>query len=299
VRERPLWCARTPRASFWSALPEFALSACSRRVVRSWVPNRDYGRTQRITRHIEAHESREARVEVVFGRYLRTVRGLSAMPNLIRNSSAIRRQPHDGFSAAILRMSARRSGGTRGRPVGRDFQRQTQPTRSRCQRTSVAGRRTASELRQSKKTHDSITSNSRSKRRARRGRMPRSITMASWRRRNRTSARDAMYAQAVRVPEQRVQDDKKGPRIGRPATTRRTFEKAETQRERNPARTEPRIDRESTSAWPSASQSRALGSIVLRTRFERLPATSVEGHARVRPWFLPRLLLKIDSCVLL
>jgi hypothetical protein len=130
------------------------------------------------------------------------------MPSLIHNSSAIRRQPHEGFSPAILRMSARRSGGTRGRPVGRDFQHQTQRTRSRCQRTSVAGRRITNASRQSNR-RDRRTSQNRSKGRARRGRMPRSMTMASWRRRNRTSARSAMYARAVRVPEQRVQDDKK------------------------------------------------------------------------------------------
>ena len=80
----------------------------------------------------------------------------------------MRWQPHDGFSVAIRRMSARSPGGTFGLPMGRDFQRQTQRTRSCCQRTSVAGRKMTSELRQAK-NRDSITSHIRSRRRARRG----------------------------------------------------------------------------------------------------------------------------------
>jgi hypothetical protein len=115
--------------------------------------------------------------------------------------------PQDGFTSAILLMSARRSGGTLGRPMGRDFHRHSRRLRSRSQRMSVAGRKRTNELRQSK-NRESITSN-RGRNGARRGRMPRSMTMASWRRRNRTSARRAMYARAVSVPEDWVQDGKK------------------------------------------------------------------------------------------
>jgi len=139
---------------------------------------------------------------------------------------------------------------------------------------------------------------------------------AEWQIRGKTSARTSLRGGPRRTPAATSRRQPTGSRVpadqparppanktrgaraqGRPGPTRRTFEKAETQPERSLTRTGPDIDRKSTSAWPSASQQRTLGSIVLRKLFECLPATSVEAHARERPWFFPRRLLKIDSCL--
>src|SRR6516164_11122344 len=73
-------------------------------------------------------------------RYLPTVRGETSMVSLSFNSLAMRSSPQVGFSAAISRMSLRRSLGIRGLPTGRDFQRQRRRNPLRCQRTKVSGR---------------------------------------------------------------------------------------------------------------------------------------------------------------
>src|SRR5215831_10464341 len=55
------------------------------------------------------------------------------------NSLAMRSSPQVGFSAAISRISLRRSLGIRGLPRGRDFQRQRRRNPLRCQRMNVSG----------------------------------------------------------------------------------------------------------------------------------------------------------------
>jgi hypothetical protein len=75
-------------------------------------------------------------------RYLPTVRGETRMVSFSFNSLAIRSSPQVGFSAAISRISLRRSLGIPGLPGSRDFQRQRRrnPLR-RCQRMKYrAGR---------------------------------------------------------------------------------------------------------------------------------------------------------------
>src|SRR6516165_2480933 len=61
------------------------------------------------------------------------------MVSLSFNSLAMRSSPQVGFSAAISRMSLRRSLGNRGLPTGRDFQRQKRRNPLRCQRRKVSG----------------------------------------------------------------------------------------------------------------------------------------------------------------
>src|SRR6516164_7662432 len=72
-------------------------------------------------------------------RYLPTVRGETSMVSLSFNSLAMRSSPQVGFSAAISRMSLRRSLGIRGLPTGRHFQRQKRRNPLRCQRRKVSG----------------------------------------------------------------------------------------------------------------------------------------------------------------
>jgi hypothetical protein len=61
------------------------------------------------------------------------------MPSLSKSSAAMRSSPHVRFALAIAAISCCTSAGMRGRPSGRDFQRQNSRKASRCQRTSVSG----------------------------------------------------------------------------------------------------------------------------------------------------------------
>src|SRR5215472_18291091 len=67
-------------------------------------------------------------------RYLPTVRGETRMVSFSFNSLAIRSSPQVRFSAAISRISLRRSLGIPGLPGSRDFQRQRRRNPMRCQR---------------------------------------------------------------------------------------------------------------------------------------------------------------------
>jgi hypothetical protein len=84
-----------------------------------------------------------------FGMYLPTVLGETWFPSLTNSSLPIRSSPHNGFSAAILRIRLRSSGGIGGRPA-LHFQRQKSRQRSRCQRTMVDRRTMTTAWRQSK-----------------------------------------------------------------------------------------------------------------------------------------------------
>src|SRR5215831_19080589 len=70
-------------------------------------------------------------------RYFSTVRGETRIPSFSFSSLAMRSSPQVAFSAAISRISRRRSLGRRGRPMGLDFQRQNSRNPWRCQRMSV------------------------------------------------------------------------------------------------------------------------------------------------------------------
>ena len=82
-------------------------------------------------------------------RYLPTVRGDTRSPSLSRSSSAMRASPQMGFSAAILRISSRRSRGRQRRPRG-DFHLQNRRKPFWCHRMKVSGLTTRSALRHSK-----------------------------------------------------------------------------------------------------------------------------------------------------
>jgi hypothetical protein len=74
-----------------------------------------------------------------FGMDLRTVLGETRTPSFINNSLAMRSSPHSGFSAAIVRISARSSTGIGGRP-SLHLNRQNNRQPARCQRRTVCGR---------------------------------------------------------------------------------------------------------------------------------------------------------------
>lgn len=121
--------------------------------------------------------------------YFLTVRGETRIPSLISSSLAIHSSPHTGFSAAILRISARSSGGIGGRPR-LHLNRQNNRHPARCQRTIVAGRTITTAFCQSNKR----VSNARLIRATasmRRGLTPRSMYRASCFRRTKFSARIA------------------------------------------------------------------------------------------------------------
>ena len=71
-------------------------------------------------------------------RYFPTVRGDTRMPSFSFSSSAMRSSPQVAFSAAISRISRRRSLGSSGLPVGLDFHRQKKRNPLRCQRVKVS-----------------------------------------------------------------------------------------------------------------------------------------------------------------
>ena len=122
----------------------------------------------------------------LMGMYFRTVRGETRVPSFTNSSLAIRSSPQSGFSVAILRISARSSPESGGRP-GRDLNRHSSLHPARCHRIIVAGRTTTRALRHS----NSLASTAKLTRLAgsrRRGRAPRSRNNANWRRRNRFSA---------------------------------------------------------------------------------------------------------------
>jgi len=116
------------------------------------------------------------------------VRGETRTPSFNESSSAIRSSPHAGFSLAINRMSDLMFLGTAGRPRRRDFHRQSRRNPARCQRMKVAGLTIARASRQSNR-RDSQTKASLVHGSGRRAFDFRSRYNASWRRRNRISAR--------------------------------------------------------------------------------------------------------------
>src|SRR3954466_12526758 len=81
--------------------------------------------------------------------YLATVRGESRICSFSNSSSAMRRSPQVGFSAAKRRIKFLTSTVTRGLPTGCDFQRQKRRNALRCQPIKVAGLTISNALRQS------------------------------------------------------------------------------------------------------------------------------------------------------
>ena len=57
--------------------------------------------------------------------YRRTVRGETRIPSFTSSSEAIRSSPHVRFAAAMAAIHWRSAAGSRGRPPGEDFHRQT------------------------------------------------------------------------------------------------------------------------------------------------------------------------------
>lgn len=98
-----------------------------------------------------------------------------------------RSSPQSGFSVAILRVSARSSAGSGGRP-DRDLNRHSSLHPARRHRIMVAGCTTTRALRHSN-SFASMAKLTRLAASTRRGRTPRSKNNANWRRRNRFSAR--------------------------------------------------------------------------------------------------------------
>ena len=72
------------------------------------------------------------------------MRGETASPSLSDSSFAIRSSPHVGLARAIATISCWRFLGIRGRPRGRDVQRQKSRQPARCQRINVSGCTTVS-----------------------------------------------------------------------------------------------------------------------------------------------------------
>lgn len=101
-------------------------------------------------RKVDQRKSTLARPRGRRGRYLLMVQGDTRIPSFSSNTLAIR-SPHDGFSFAIRRISARNSAGIGGRP-DRDFILQNSLQPARCQRISVAGLTTVSASRQSNRS---------------------------------------------------------------------------------------------------------------------------------------------------
>ena len=118
--------------------------------------------------------------------YFATVRGEIWIPSLIDSSLAIRSWPQIGLSAAILLISARRSGGITGLP-GREFQRQNRRNPARCHRRNVRGVTLTRAPGQSKH-FESNTRDTRVAASVRRGSTPRSRYIATCLRRNRFSS---------------------------------------------------------------------------------------------------------------
>lgn len=118
--------------------------------------------------------------------YFLTVRGETRIPNFTNSSLAMRSSPHKGLSVAIRRINWRSSSGIDGRP-DRDLYRQNRRHPARCQRTTVSGRTTITQDRQS----HILESQARLARVAasiRRGFVPRSLNRASCLRSTRFSA---------------------------------------------------------------------------------------------------------------
>jgi hypothetical protein len=72
------------------------------------------------------------------GRYARTVRGETKIPNFAESSAAMRSSPQVGFSRTMRTISWRRASGIRGLP-NRDFHRQNSLNPLRCQPMRVSG----------------------------------------------------------------------------------------------------------------------------------------------------------------
>ena len=130
-------------------------------------------------------------------KYFSTVRGETWIPSFSFNSSAMRPCPHVGFSAAISRISFRRSLGRQGLPVGFDFQRQQIRNPLRCQRMSVSGLTLTSAPRQANHRLR-VAISQRVESSARRGLRWRSWNRASRFRKNRFSATNAARGRGAR-----------------------------------------------------------------------------------------------------
>ena len=122
--------------------------------------------------------------------------------HLSKSSLVIRSWPHSGFSLAIWRISVRSSLGIGGRPR-RHFCRQSNLQPARCQRRRVSGCTTTKALRHSNHLASTakLTRVTASKRR---GRTPRSMNMANWRRRKRFSARTASVGRSSSTSQRRA-----------------------------------------------------------------------------------------------
>ena len=132
-----------------------------------------------------------------------TVRGDIEMPSFNSSSAAIRSSPHVRFAVAISAINCCRFTGIRGRPRGRDFQRQNRRNPWRCQGTSVSGCTTVRMSRESI-IRESTTRVTRVALSARRGLTFRSRYNASCLRRKRFSAAKRVWDRRPSATKHRI-----------------------------------------------------------------------------------------------